>query len=394
MDVPLVPNDIVIRNGLKRCDGMLSTFRRKFCVLRCSRLFVAVLLVPLGLTSSCSYKENGDDVGIPIDDMRGIVTQFENACENIPDWKLESSNHKLTVYTTQDEIEGYPSKCLILYHDGNQTKAVSEQLWRKKYGINDSVQCPLFSNGHRRLYTIENKLAPNTPIYVIVTEDLLENEYSTMDKKQSSDGMVVYAHAYTIHDGQLQPKEVFCSDGWYNYITERDTTMWVEWLDDIPSMWPAQYDRDTGYLRIGKVETYSDLHSVMLEQKGWRYDDKIGFICDDEFKISEHYCNDMGPYVVAMSELFSKHKIQINYDGIFNYQYASWPSDSAWTANPSIVVTGGIKDEEEGCISFKSEDNYEYNVFFNSHPEGLWPSISALEVRKEGKVIYKDKTEY
>ena len=390
MDVPLALKDIGIRYGLKGYNRKSSTISHKTGVGRLFGFFICLVLI-----SGCSsQKSKYDELYIPVSELASVIDEFESECDNYKDWKFESDDHKLTIYTVQDSIEGYPSLCLVLYHDGNETKAVSEKAWRKKYGIKESEPCPLFSNGHSRLYTVENKLTKDAPVYVLITEDLLDNEYSTMDGEQKTDGMCVYAHAYTIIDGQLQPKDVFRSEGKYNYITERDTTMWVEWLTDMPSVWPSRYDKQTRELEIGKVETYTSLHSVMLDRKYWRYDDKLGFCSIDEPSAPDYYINEMGPYIVAKSELFPKYKIQVNYDGNYEYQYASWPVGSTWSSKPSIVVTGGVKNEMDGSIHFKSKDDYEYVVFFDSHPEGLWPSLSALEVQRKGKVIYREEAEY
>lgn len=390
MDVPLAINDIVICPGLKGYKVKSSSISHKIGVEGLFYVFICLVLM-----SGCStQKSKYDELGVPVGELASVIDEFESRCDNYSDWKLESDDYKLTIYTIQDSLEGYPSKCLVLYHDGNETKAVSEEVWRKKYGIKDHEHCPLFSNGHRRLYTIENKLKKDAPVYVLVTEDLLEKEYSTMDGEIATDGMCIYAHAYTIQDGQLQPKEVFCSEGKYSYITECDTTMWVEWLSDIPSIWPAQYDKQTRSLEIIRVETFSILHSLMYDKNCWRYDDKLGFMPVDEPSITENYINEMSPYIVAKSELFPKHKIQVNYDGNYEYQYASWPADSTWTSEPSIVVTGGLKNEKDGSICFKSKDGYEYVVFLDTHPEGYWPSLSALEVHRNGKVIYREEAEH
>jgi len=390
MEVPLAINDIGIRQGLMGLKGKSSTLSHKAGVGGLFCIFVYLVLM-----SGCSTpKSKYDKLGIPVGELASVIDEFESQCANNSDWKLESDDHKLTVYTVQDSIDGYSSMCLVLYYDGNESKAVSEKAWRKKYDIKDNEPCPLFSNGHRRLYTVENKLAKESPVYVLVTEDLIDNEYSTMDGDVTTDGMCVYAHAYTIQDGLLQPKEVFCSEGKYSYITECDTTMWVEWLNDLPSVWPAQYDKQTRSLEIIRVETFSSLHSLMYDKKCWRYDDKLGFMPVNEPSITGFYINEMGPYIVAKSELFPKHKIQVNYDGSYEYQYASWPADSTWSSEPSIVVIGGVKNEKDGSIRFKSKDGYEYVVFFDAYPEGLWPSLSALEVHRNGKVIYREEAEY
>lgn len=384
MDIPLAHN-IGIRHGLKGYKGKLTIISHKTGV--CGVFFFFVCLV---LMSGCStQKSKYDELAIPVGDLASIIEEFESRCDNYNEWKLESDDHKLTVYTVQDSIAGYPSMCLVLYYDGSETKVVSEQAWRKKYDIKDDAPCPLFSNGHRRLYTVENKLTPDNPVYVLVTEDLLGD--STVDGELEVDDMCVYAHAYTIKDGLLQPKEAFCSDGNYSYITEKDTTMWVEWLDDIPSVWPAQYDKHTRSLEIGRVETVSVLNSVMIDKNSWRYDDKLGFVSANEPIFTDYYIDEMGPYIVAKSELFSKYKIQINYDGCFYFQYASWPANRTWSSEPSIVVTGGEKDVKDSSIHFKSKDGYEYVVFLDPHPEGQWPSLSALEVRRNGKVIYREE---
>ena len=390
MDVPLALNDIGIRQGLKGYKRKSSTLNFKVGVGGLFIIFMCLVLV-----YSCSTpKSKYDELAIPVRELASVIDEFESECYNNSDWKLESDDHKLTVYTVQDSIESYPSMCLVLYHDGNEPKALSEKAWRKKYGMKNDEPCPLFSNGHRRLYTIENKLTKDASVYVLVTEDVLDNEYSNMDGEQTIDGMCVYAHAYTIIDGQLQPKEVFRSEGKYSYITERDTSMWVEWLTDMPSMWPARYDKRTRELEIGKVETYSSLHSVMLDRECWRYDDKLGFCPLNEPSTPDYYINELGPYIVAKSELFPKYKIQVNYDGNHEYQYASWPVGRTWASEPSIVVTGGARNEMDGSLHFKSKDGYEYVVFFDSHPEGLWPSLSALEVHRNGKVIYREEAEY
>jgi hypothetical protein len=280
--------------------------------------------------------------------------------------------------------------CLVLYDNGKQTVAVSEYAWRKKYHIKPDEVCPLFSNGHRRLYTINNYLHPESPTYVLVTQDFVEDKLSHVTGQENYDEMCVYAHAYTIQNGQLQPKEIFRYNGMCSYITDSDTTMWVEWLNDIPDVWPAKYDKQTRTLEISTLKTYSVMHSVMLYRKRWSYDDKTGFRLNRDYEEFGYKIGEIYPYIVAMSELFSKYKIQINYDGCLYYQYMSWPSDSTWSAEPSTFITGGVRDDKESSIIFKSKDNYEYVVYFDSHPEGLWPSISAIEIRQGGKIIYND----
>jgi len=390
MDVLLTLSDLKICHGLKEFKGNSSRLSLKAGVGQLFSIFICLLLM-----SSCSnQKSKYDELGIPVGELASVIDEFELECDSYSDLKLESDNHKLTVYTVRDSIEGYPSLCLVLFHDGNETKAVSEKAWRKKYGIKDDEPCPLFSIGHRALYTVEDNLRKDAPIYVLVTEDLLDEVYSSPDKSFTTSGMCVYAHAYTIQDGQLKPKEIFRSEGKNSYITDRDTTMWVEWLHDIPSVWPARYDKQTRVLEISKVRTYSLLHSVMLDSECWRYDDKLGFCLINEPTSLNNIIYEMGEYVVAKSELFPKHKIQINFDGDYEYQYASWPVSKAWTSEPSIIVSGGRKNEMDGSIHFKSTDGYEYVVFLDAHPEGLWPSLRALEVHRNGKVIFREEAEF
>lgn len=362
MEVPFEIRNIGIRQGLKGYKETSSTISHKTSV---GGLFCIIFfLMPCCSTPKSKY----DELYIPIGELATVIDEFESECDNYSDWKLERYDHELAVYTVQDPIEGYSSMCLVLYHNRNETKPVSEKIWRNKYGIKGGKPCPLFSNGHSRLYTVENKLTKEAPVYVLFTEDLLDNEYSTMDGEQKTDGICVYAHTYPIIDGQLQHKDVFLSEGKYNYITERDTTMWAEWLTDMPCVWPARYDKQTMELEIGKVETYSILHSVMLDRECWRYDDKLGLCPINEPSAPDYYISEMVSSIVAKSELFPKYKIQVNYDGNYEYQYASWPVPSLWASEPSNVVTGGVKNEKDGSIHFKSKEDYEYVVFFNSHP--------------------------
>ena len=170
-------------------------------------LYLFIFLV-YGVISLISCQNSDSiNVGIPVEDVYSVIQEFDRQAEYQPGWKLESDDHKLTIYTTADSIEGYSSLCAVLYHDGNQTKVVSESLWRKKYNLKPDDYCPLFSNYHSKLYTVQNKIKSEDPIYVLVTEELLENCYG------KNNGMCVYAHAYSIKDGQLQPENAFSNEG-------------------------------------------------------------------------------------------------------------------------------------------------------------------------------------
>jgi len=332
--------------------------------------------------------QNSDslNVGIPMEEVYSAIQEFDRQAECNPGWKLESDDHKLTIYTTVDSIEGYSSLCAVLYHDGNQTKAVSESLWRKKYNLKLDDYCPLFSNSHSKLYTIQNKIKPEAPLYVLVTEELLVDHYG------ENDGMCIYAHAYRIKDGQLQQENAFSNEGKFDYMTHPDTMEWVEWVHDIESIWPSTYDKKTRTLSLASLENKLwGGHSSLLH-KLWVYDDKIGFKYDKE----TYEATDNGDYeIVAMSERFPKHKIKISLDGdMETYQYLSWPSKSKWNGKPSVVVGNGHKNPLDGTYHFKSKDNYEYVVFENPSPEGSGPAIVVVEVRKGGKIFYREEIEY
>lgn len=339
--------------------------------------------------SGCRNKSS-IEVWIPAEELSLVTNEFEDICEVNPGWKMESADKRLTIYTVQDSIADYPSMCLILYHDGDSLKAVSEPKWRKHYGIKSEESCPLFSNGHRRLYTI---VTPKESIYVIVTEELLEGEYVNLRGDYQEFGMCVYAHAYTIKNGQLQPKNVFSyPNGKRSYITECDTTLWVEWVHDVPSVWPARYDQLTRTLEIAKVYPITSFPGMMFTKQVWCFDDVVGFKPVAESLVTGHQIGEK-EYTVAMTEMFPRHKIQISYDGNCKYQYASWPATSDWTENPSIVVPGGEMNEKDGSYCFRSENGYEYIVLINPTPEGPWPALSSMEVRKDGKILYKEEYE-
>lgn len=377
----LQPNNFVFRNGLKKSKGRAFHF-----VLNSMFIISAILM------ANCSNKGNGE-LGVPLEDMADVVNQFETASELTPEWKLESSDHKLTVYTTQDSIENYSSMALILYHDGSETKAVSEESWRKKYNLKDSEPCPLFSNGHCHLYTVESKLMPESPIYVIVTEDLLDEKYTSEDSELKGNRVCVYAHAYRIKDGQLQPENAFNIDGKMSFISERDTTLWIEWVHDVPSLWPSQYDKKARTLEIASVDPETSSSSIVFTKKKWQYDDKLGFLFREISSIVDYKFDQMY-YTTAMSEKFPKHKVQISSDGCCEYQYAAWQAKRSWASKPSIIIEGGEQNEKDGSFHFRSKDGFEYVVFQNPSPEGPAPSITAIEVRKGGKIIYREETEY
>ena len=128
MDVPLAINDIVICPGLKGYKVKSSSISHKIGVEGLFYVFICLVLM-----SGCStQKSTYDELGVPVGELASVIDEFESRCDNYSDWKLESDDYKLTIYTIQDSLEGYPSKCLVLYHDGNETKAVSEEVWRKK----------------------------------------------------------------------------------------------------------------------------------------------------------------------------------------------------------------------------------------------------------------------
>ena len=388
MDVPHALNDIGIRQGLKGYKRKSSTISHKAGVGGLS----VFLLVAILCVQSCFNKDN-ESMGVPIEEMIDIANHFEEICETYTEWKLESSDHKLTIYTSQDSIPGYASMCLVLYHDGNQVKAVTEENWRTFQGLKSDEPCPLFSNGHRHLYTINNKLEPNNPLYIIVTEDILDSEYVSIVDETKADGMCIYAHAYTIKDGLLQPKKLFYYDDKYSYVTKSDTTQFVDWVHDIPSMWPSRFDNESQSLEIAKVYPSSMMSGMLITKTIWEYDEKLGFRTNKETKITELLSDSLG-YTLVMTEMLPNHKVKINFDGISENQYMSWPADSAWTSEPALILTDDLSGEKEDSYHFLSEDGYEYVVFINRTPEGMFPGISALEVRKNGIIISREEAEY
>ena len=349
-------------------------------------LYLFIFLV-YGVISLISCQNSDSiNVGIPVEEVYSVIQEFDRQAEYQPGWKLESDDHKLTIYTTADSIEGYSSLCAVLYHDGNQTKVVSESLWRKKYNLKPDDYCPLFSNYHSKLYTVQNKIKSEDPIYVLVTEELLENCYG------KNNGMCVYAHAYSIKDGQLQPENAFSNEGKFDYMTHPDTMEWVEWVHDIESIWPSTYDKKTRTLSLASLEHKNwDGYSSLLHDL-WVYDDKIGFKFDNE----TYEATDNGDYeIVAMSEKFPKHKIKIVLDDdMETYMYLSWFSKAKWNSKPSVVVGNGRKNPIDGTYRFKSKDNYEYVVFENPSPEGSGPAIVVVEVRKDDKILYREEINY
>lgn len=348
-------------------------------------LFSASLLLLLGC------KNSGDNVSVPLEEMSDVVSEFEHYCvEYDEEAKLESSDHRLTVYAVSDLNDDYDSNCLVLYYVDGAAKVVSEQLWRKKYGLRDDDPCPLFSNGHKLLYTVESDLNPDSPTYVIVTVERLEDAYISTGG-EVADGMCLYAHAYRIKDGQLQPENTFTRDGEKDYLTERDTTEWVEWVQELKSVWPAHFDKKAKRLEIADLS--EEGAGIIFGKDVWNYDDKIGFVYGHWEPVTEDTYYEY-PYTLTMSEQFPKHKVQISTDGDGNYQYAAWDAKKSWASKPSVIVCCGVDDIENDCYRFQTDDGYEYIVHKNPYSDDVYSYIEELEVRKNGTVIYRETIEY
>lgn len=327
--------------------------------------------------------------GVPKEDMLDIINQFEAVCESNPEWKLESDDGKLTVYCSVDTpIEGYASNTLVIYHDGNQSLVIPEEQWRHKYHLSKGEYCPLFSDLHYKLFTIENKLSPETPVYVIVTSEVLDDEYKNEDV--SIDGMWSFAHAYTIRNGELQQEKIFMNETGMSYMTDRDTTFFLDWVHDVESVWPATYNKKDRILSFALISPRDYMFTTSFTNEEWKYDDKLGFRkAFEETDISYDSKTDDYSEIAAMTELLPRHKVRIAYDSMGNYQYAAWPKKSSWKSKPSIVLNKGEWIDPDYYL-FKSQDGYEYRVYMDLDTKNVGFSIKSVEVWKQGKQVYHE----
>jgi hypothetical protein len=158
-------------------------------------------------------------------------------------------------------------------------------------------------------------------------------------------------------------------------------------------MWPSRFDNESQSLEIAKVYPSSMMSGMLITKTIWEYDEKLGFRTNKEPKITELLSDSLG-YTLVMTEMLPNHKVKINFDGISENQYMSWSADSAWTSEPALILTDDLSGEKEDSYHFLSEDGYEYVVFINRTPEGMFPGISALEVRKNGIIISREEAEY
>ena len=335
---------------------------------------------------ACQNQKNGG-IAMPLDEVASVVNSIENNLDYGGYGKLESDDGRLTIYTSVDSLSDYPSQCVVLYHDGEQTVAVSEAKWRKKHGIKDDEPCALFDWGQSKLFTVENRLDKEHPIYIVVTVELNEREGGYPDETRTS------AQAYTIKEGELQPVKAFCENGEFLYEAKNYIGYVHDWTYELPSIWPAVYDAQSRTLRLAGVDDMGRGH--LLYYSEWKYDDKMGFQKkDDVYMLDEDYMVDAS--IWSMTERLPRHKVLLAYCWSANedFLYASWPASAKWTDKPSVIVKNGTEDAENACYHFPSKDGYEYVVFVDPHPEGSSPSIEAVEVRKNGKTISREEIEY
>lgn len=361
------------------------------------KMVVSVLTFAIVSVIIVGCKENrskGNTVAMK--DLSAFISECEKNIENskFPFRKLESSDHKLTLYITGDSLDGYTSPCLILLNDSNDVKAVSEEEWRRKYNLKDSDYCPLFSEHHEKLYTILNKQEPNDPLYVLVTSRVIDNAYLASDNKTKENGLRTCAHAYRVVDDMLQPDSVFLHEGVRDYMIQTPMTLDLFWVHT-SSIWPSTYDSDSRTLRMTEYEVDVPSLTSRLSYTTYKYDDQNGFCyigkenVFNEDAMQDHF------NVAAMTE-FPKHKIAITcvlsptftYDSTYTYYLNMWSSDAKWTDRPSIVATGVLSRTSSATGYFKTKDNNAYIVNFATHRKDS--PIKEVELYKDGKFIERE----
>lgn len=359
------------------------------------KLFFRILAIAFicGSVVGCGNKKSADSTAL-VKDLSGVISECEKLSSKYPSKKLESNDHKITIYITSDSIEGYNSPCLVLFNDGNEVKAVSEEEWRKKYNLKDTEYCPLFSDEHKNIYTVTNKQNSDSPLYVIVTERSLKDAYKAADNKTMEYGLKTYAHAYRIIDGMLQPDSVFKHDGAKDYMIQTPMTLDLFWVH-MSGIWPSNYDPDTRTLKMAEYEVDAVSYTSKHYYTEYKYDDQLGFSEGDRKSWFSEDVMKNHPYVAAMTE-FPKHKIAITcalspsdtYDSTYTYYLTMWPSEAKWTDKPSVVASGFL-DRKDGALGiFNTKDNCKYVVNFATHLKDS--PIKDIELYKDGKFIERE----
>ena len=347
----------------------------------CYRLLIAISAVLL-LTGCKSKKAN--DIAVYVDDE--IMSRIQSMENELP-WgvtsKLESDDDKLTIYTSYDQDD-----CLVLYHDGTQTLAVDKERWIKKYGSEDEDVCPLFNVRQSKLYTIQQDLMPGNTIYLVITNELHEDVFKGT-VYDDPDGMSVSANAYTIKDGKLQPAPVFQTSDGPKSSVETTVAPWMDWVTDVQSLWPGEYDEIDEVLRLGEIDPMG--HSWSYGFMVWKYDPKLGFISHDFEPYQEG--NLWDHRIIAATERLPRHKVSVDaIDGSDKFRYAVWNQYDDWTDKPSLVLENGSHRAQDDSYHFVSNDGYEYLVYLDPDTENqMGPSIVALEVRRKGKNLSREE---
>jgi len=345
------------------------------------------------LIVSCGDKKS-KNAAIPVKELSDVIDECERLSSEFLSMKLESSDSMIIIYNTRDSIEGYSSPCVVLFNDGKGMKAITEEEWRKKFNLKDTEYCPLFSEGHREIYTISNKLDPNNPLYVIVTERSFENAYKAIDNVTMKYGLRTYAHAYRIKEGFLQPDSVFKHDGAKDYMIQTPMTLDLFWVH-MSGIWPSDYGPDTRTLKMAEYEVDAVSYTSRHYYTEYQYDDQLGFSEGDRKSLFNEDVIKDHLNVAAMTE-FPKHKIAITcalspnftYDSTYTYYLLMWPSEAKWTDKPSVVATGVLDRTNTASGIFKSKDNNAYIVNFATHAKDS--PIKEIELYKGGKFIERE----
>jgi len=361
------------------------------------KLALAVLAIAIVSVTIVGCKDNRSKSNTDaVKDLPDLISECEKNIDNskIPFRKLESNDHKLTIYITSDSLESYTSPCLVVLNDSNDVKAISEKEWRRKYNLKDTDFCPLFSESHEKLYTVPDKHNPNNPIYVLVTSRVIENAYLAADNKTKENGLRTYVHAYRVKNGMLQPDSVFVHDGVRDYMIQTPMTLDLFWIHT-SSIWPSTFDSDSRTLKMAEYEVDAPSLTSRHYYTTYKYDEQTGFCYIGKEKILNEDVMQDHFNVAAMTE-FPKHKIAITctlsptftYDSTYTYYLTMWPSDAKWTDRPSIVATGILDRTKSAAGYFKTEDNIAYIVNFATHLKDS--PIKEVELFKEGKFIERE----
>ena len=361
------------------------------------KLALAVLAFAIVSVAIVGCKDNHSKSNTDaVKDLSALVSECEKNIDNskIPFRKLESNDHKLTIYITGDSLEGYTSPCLVVLNDSNDVKAISEEEWRRKYNLKDTDFCPLFSDKHEKLYTILNKQDSNDPLYVLVTSRVVDNAYLAVDNKTKENGLRTCAHAYRFRNGMLQPDSVFVHEGVRDYMIQTPMTLDLFWIHS-SSIWPSTFDSDSRILRMTEYEVDAPSLTSRLYYTTYKYDEQTGFCYIGKEKILNEKVMQDRSCVAAMTE-FPKHKIAItcalsptsSYDSTYTYYLTMWPSDANWTDKPYVVAIGVLDRTKSAAGYFKTKDNNAYIVNLATHLKDS--PIKEIELYKDGKFIERE----